>query len=97
LTPKLILGEIWYRSHGLHLIGAPTQCTYPRFNQLGGTWLELFSTRPEPISTQLVIPDKAEHSTTSPEEESSNNQDQSSLAKHSGAADEVWYHGYQVS
>jgi hypothetical protein len=25
-----------------------------------------------------------------------NSQDRGSLAKHSGAADEVWYHGYQA-
>jgi hypothetical protein len=75
----------------------PSGWTYSHFNQLGGTQLELFNTQPELISTQHVILDRMEHSTTSPEEESLNNQDESLLTKHSGATDEVWYHGYEVS
>jgi hypothetical protein len=85
------------RESGLHLIGAPIRCTYPCYNQLGATRSELLSTQSEPISTQPVIPYKVEHSTTSLEEEGLSNQDQGSLAKHSGVVDEVWYHGYQVS
>jgi hypothetical protein len=67
----------------------PNRCTYLHFNQLGETQSELFSTRSELISTQLVISDKADHSTTSPEEEGLSNQDRSLLTKHLGAADEV--------
>jgi hypothetical protein len=31
LTPKSILGDIWYESHGLHLLGAPIGCTHSNF------------------------------------------------------------------
>jgi hypothetical protein len=72
------------------------RCIYLHFNHLGGTQSELFSTRSWPISTQLVILDKAQHSATSPEDEDLTNQDKSSLAKHLGTIDEVWYHVYQV-
>jgi hypothetical protein len=34
LTPELILGEICYRSQGLHLLGAPIHCTYSHFHDL---------------------------------------------------------------
>jgi hypothetical protein len=42
-----ILEEIWYRSQGLHLIGAPIHI----FKRLEGAQSESFSTRPEPSST----------------------------------------------
>jgi hypothetical protein len=52
LIPKSILEEIWYESRGLHLIGAPIWCTFLRFQKLGGTRSESFSTRPERNITQ---------------------------------------------
>jgi hypothetical protein len=45
----------------------PNRCTYLHFQKLGGTQSEPFSTRPEPNSTQQVIPSRTEHSATSPE------------------------------
>jgi hypothetical protein len=65
LTPELILEGTWYRSRGLHLVGAPI-CV---FKKLGGIQSEPFSTRPEPNSTQQVIPCRMEHSTNSPKQE----------------------------
>jgi hypothetical protein len=34
LTPESILGEIWYRSQGLHLLGARIRCTHLNFQDL---------------------------------------------------------------
>jgi hypothetical protein len=67
LTPESILEEIWYGSQGLHLIGAPIRCTYPRFVEKNLVRLgqSHFSTQPEPNSTQQVIPGWMEHSATS--------------------------------
>jgi hypothetical protein len=48
LTPESILGEIWYRSRGLQLLGAPIRI----FKRLEETWSELFNTRLELGSTQ---------------------------------------------
>jgi hypothetical protein len=69
LTLESILEEIWYGSWRLHLIGEPIRCTYLPFQKLGGTQLEPFSTRPEPNSTQQVIPSQMKHSTTSSKQE----------------------------
>jgi hypothetical protein len=54
------------------------------FLKLGGTQSEPLGTRLEPNSTQRVVPSRIEHSSTSPKQEDINNQDQSSLANHSG-------------
>jgi hypothetical protein len=48
LTPESILEVIWYRSQGLHLIGAPIRV----FKGLEETRSESFSTRPKLGSTR---------------------------------------------
>jgi hypothetical protein len=44
-----------------------------------------------------LFQNKTEHSVISSKGGRLDFQDQSSLAKHSGAAEEVWYHGYHAS
>jgi hypothetical protein len=48
LTPESILGEIWYESRGLHLIGAPIRV----FKGLEETRSELISTQSVADSTR---------------------------------------------
>jgi hypothetical protein len=50
LTLESILGEIWYGSRRLHLIGAPIRV----FKKIEETRSELFRTRPGPRSTRRV-------------------------------------------
>jgi hypothetical protein len=68
LTLESILEEIWYRSCGLHLIGAPI-CVFQKKKSLVTLGQSNFSSRPEPNNTQQVIPSWTEHSTTSSKKE----------------------------
>jgi hypothetical protein len=64
------------------------------FEGLGQSHLALGQSH---VALRQVIPSRTEHSTASPKQEGLLVKDRSSLAKHSGAADEVWYHGYHIS
>jgi hypothetical protein len=59
------------------------------FKKHGGTQSELFSTQSQPNRTQNIVSSRIDHTATSPRQEDLDNQDYNSLAKHSGAADEV--------
>jgi hypothetical protein len=96
-SPELVLGEIWYGSHGLHIIGAPTQWTYRVFKKLEETRSESFNTQPEPRSTWRVSLKSERALDNFTEIGRSSTLGESLLAKHSGAAEDIWYHGYHES
>jgi hypothetical protein len=97
LTLESILGETRYGSRGLHLIGAPIQCTYLHFSknlvEFGQSHLVL-------DQSQIAL-NMSFHVRWSTQQLHRSRKiwlikDQSSLAKHSETADDVWYHEYHV-
>jgi hypothetical protein len=77
----------------VHLLNAPIRV----FKKLEETRSELFNTRPEPRSTRLVSLKSKLALDNFTEIGRFSLLGKSSLDKHSGAADDIWYHGYHVS
>jgi hypothetical protein len=89
LTPESILGEILYESWGLHLIGAPIRV----LTNLGGLSQSHLALNQSQIALNELFQNKWSTRQLRQNTEDLINQVQSSLVKHSPAADEVWYHG----